>query len=109
MTTKTAIKLLEDLAATFDPGYYAVTRAAIANIIAELEETDHVPVCVSPQEYILKCDWCNKDLGKAAIHGANHEAYCSVPCSVMAADHKKIAELVKWVRSHGVMLQDCCP
>ena len=47
MTKATAIKLLEDLAATFDARYYQVTMATIAEIIAELEDPESDP---SPQD-----------------------------------------------------------
>jgi hypothetical protein len=60
------------------------------------EIAKHVQPCTKEDGcgYVAKCDWCYKDLGQCAV-GGNGEHYCSISCSVMAEDHKKLAAIEK--------------
>lgn len=48
--------------------------------------------CSVEVEYRPKCGWCNEYLGKQAF-AKDGESFCSVTCSVMAEDHKKLAAI----------------
>ncbi|MCK9571078.1 hypothetical protein M0R72_19170 [Candidatus Pacearchaeota archaeon] len=54
-----------------------------------------------PTEYRLKCDWCGKYLGNAAIKGQDGEQYCSIPCSTMGNDHRRLSAIEKHLKEIG--------
>ena len=100
MTKAKAIELLDVWINWFAKGgSEGPDQAALEKIKAELEGVAPIPVQTGPQEYVPKCDWCGHDLGMCAISGPNGAAYCSVPCSITAEDHKKLAKLVEWQKA----------
>lgn len=101
--------IVEELEDTTEPGGPSMTTPGyvmdrmlddsprIGERVAALEKAVFKQVVIS-QEYRPKCDWCGNYLKGGAIKGDDNAVYCSVACSTMHKDHKKIIALEQEVK-----------